>query len=63
MTTEIPTEDIQFVSTKIQQVIVLSQELAKFDPGYIYMLDMADRLLQGCRERIKQDAQRIDTVT
>jgi hypothetical protein len=60
MITEIPTDDINFVSAKIQQVIVLSQELAKYDQGYIYLLDMADRLLQGCRERIKQDAQRVE---
>jgi len=60
MITEVPAEDVIFVSMKINEIINLSQEIAKYDTGFIYLLDMADRLLQGCRERIKTDAQRID---
>ena len=60
MITEIPTDDITYISSKIQQIVILSQEVAKYDQGYIYLLDMADRLLQGCRERIKIDAQKIE---
>ena len=60
MITDVPTEDIIFVSEKIQQIVILAQETAKYDTGYIYLLDMADRLLQGCRERIKVNAQRND---
>jgi hypothetical protein len=58
MITEVPTEDIQFVSEKIQEIVILAHQTAKYDTGYIYLLDMADRLLQGCRERIKGNAQR-----
>ncbi len=62
MITEVPSEDVRFISNKIQEIINLSQEIAKYDQGYIYLLDMADRLLQGCRERIKCDSQQsIDT--
>lgn len=60
MITEIPTEDITFISKKVSEVIILSQELSKYDQGFIYLLDMADRLLQGCRERIKSDAMRVE---
>ena len=63
MITDVPTEDINFVSNKIQQIVILAQETAKYDTGFIYLLDMADRLLQGCRERIKSDAQRDTTST
>jgi len=62
MITEVPTEDINFVSNKIQQIVILSQETAKYDTGYIYLLDMAERLLQGCRDRIKSDAQKDTTA-
>ena len=57
MITEIPTDKIQFVSSKIQEIINLSQDIAQYDQGFIYLLDMADRLLLGCRERIKADTQ------
>ena len=60
MTSEVPIGDINFVSSKIQQIIILSQEVSKYDQGFIFLLDLAERLLQGCRERIKQDAQKID---
>ncbi len=56
MITEVPTEKVQFISAKIQEIINLSQEVAIHDQGYIYLLDMADRLLQACRERIKADS-------
>ena len=58
MITEVPSEDVKFVSLKIQEIINIAQETAKFDSGYIYLLDMADRLLQGCRERIKSDVKK-----
>lgn len=57
MSTEIPSDKIQFVASKIEEIIKLSQEVAQYDQGFIYLLDMADRLLLGCRERIKTDSQ------
>lgn len=60
MITEVPTDKVLFISEKIQQIIILSQETAPFDQGFIYLLDMADRLLQGCRERIKADSVKVD---
>lgn len=60
MITEVPTDDISFVAKKINEIVILSQEVAKYDQGFIYLLDVADRLLIACRERIKNDAQKPD---